>query len=106
MESGLGCLHCGATAVPFDELPEDLQPLIRSWAEEYEPVHAVAHYDEAKQKGMPNYDQAYEEAATKAETLLAFAGHQLAPKLLELYPALVWEDQDECLEVGPEDVAL
>ena len=29
-----------------------------------------------------------------------------APKLLEHYPAIVWEDQDECLEVRPEDVEL
>jgi hypothetical protein len=26
--------------------------------------------------------------------------------LLEFYPAVVWEDQDECLEVRPEDVKL
>jgi len=25
---------------------------------------------------------------------------------LEAYPAIVWEDQDECLEVRPEDVEL
>jgi hypothetical protein len=30
----------------------------------------------------------------------------LAPALLEFYPAVVWEDQDECLEVRPEDVQL
>ena len=34
------------------------------------------------------------------------AGRQLAPRLLEFYPAAVWEDQDECLEVRPEDVRL
>jgi len=106
VESGLGCLHCGAAAVPFEELPDDFQPLIRSWAEEYEPVHAVAHWDEAQKKEVADYDRSFEEAATKAETLLTFAGHQLAPKLLELYPAVVWEDQDECLEVRPEDVEL
>jgi len=37
---------------------------------------------------------------------LAFAGHQIVPKLLESYPVIIWEDQDECLEVRPEDVKL
>jgi len=26
--------------------------------------------------------------------------------LLNHYPAAIWEDQDECLEVRPEDVTL
>jgi len=38
--------------------------------------------------------------------LLARAGRDLAPKLLNSYAAAVWEDQDECLEVRPEDVQL
>lgn len=106
LQSGMGCLHCGNTAVPFEELPNDLQTLIRSWAEEYEPVHAVAHWELAQQKEVPDYEEAFDEAARKAQTLLAFGGHQLAPKLLELFPAVIWEDQDECLEVNPEDVRL
>ena len=106
LESGLVCLHCESTAVPFEDLPDDVQPLVRSWAEEYAPVHAVAHWDDAQQKRAGDYDQAFEEAATKVETFLAFAEHQLVPKLLEIYPAAIWEDQDECLEVRPEDVKL
>ncbi len=106
VESGLVCLHCNSPAVPFDDIPEELRPLIRSWSEEYAPVHAVAHWDEKQQKRSGDYDQAFEEAAAKAETLLAFAGHQIMPKLLEFYPTLVWEDHDECLEVRPEDVKL
>ncbi len=105
-ESGLVCLHCNETAVPFDELPEDLHPLIRGWAEEYAPVHAIAHLDEQEQKRHANYDDDFETAAEKAETLLAFAGHQIVNKLIELYPTVIWEDQDECLEVRPEDVQL
>ena len=38
--------------------------------------------------------------------LLALAGRFIVPKLLELYPAIVWEDQDECLAVQPEDIEL
>ena len=34
------------------------------------------------------------------------AGRELAPKLLNVYAAVIWEDQDECLEVRPEDVAV
>ncbi|MHB9008244.1 MAG: hypothetical protein ACYDC1_15070 [Limisphaerales bacterium] len=106
VESGLICLHCNGTLVAFEELPEELQPQLRSWAEEYAPIHAVAHWDERQKKATGDYDRAYEEAALKAETLLAFAAHQLVPKLLDLYPAVIWEDQDECLEVRPEDIQL
>ena len=106
IENGLVCLHCNATAIAFEDIPEDLHPLIRSWSEEYAPVHEVAHWDEKQQKRSGDYDQAFEDAASKAETLLAFAGHQILPKLLEAYPTLVWEDQDECLEVRPEDIKL
>ena len=49
---------------------------------------------------------AYDNAAREAERLLAQAGAQIAPRFLEFYPALVWEDQDECLEVRPEDIPL
>jgi hypothetical protein len=38
--------------------------------------------------------------------MLAHAGGVLAGKLLDHYPAIVWEDHDECLEVRPEDVQL
>jgi hypothetical protein len=92
--------------VPFDELPDELQDPLRSWAEDYAKVHAVAHWDDRQRKKVSNYDRAFEEAATKAEKLLAFAATELAPKLNDHYPAVVWEDQDECLEVRPEDIPL
>jgi hypothetical protein len=106
LESGLVCLHCNATALPFEDLADDVSPLVRGWAEEYAPVHAVAHWDEKQQQRSGDYDRAFEDAATKAETLLAFAGHQIVPKLIESFPAVIWEDHDECLEVRPEDVKL
>lgn len=106
LENGLVCLHCNATAVAFEDIPEELHPLIRSWAEEYAPVHGVAHWDEKQQKRSGDYDRELDTAAARAETLLTFAGHQIAPKLLESYPVIIWEDQDECLEVRPEDVKL
>lgn len=103
-EAGLICQHCNETLVPFEEIPAALQGRLQSWAEQYAPVHAVAHWDDRQRKAAGDYDRAYESAAEEAEGLLAQAGRQLAPGLLEYYPAVVWEDQDECLEVRPEDV--
>jgi hypothetical protein len=104
-ESGLICQHCSETLVPFDEIPAAVRAELETWATQYEPVHAVAHWDDRQRKGA-NYDRAYEGAAQSAERLLAEVGRQLAPKLLEFYPAIVWEDQDECLEVRPEDTRI
>lgn len=106
LESGLLCQHCQGTAVPFEELPAELQAPLRAWAEEYAPIHQVAHWDDRQRKSARNYDRAYEQAAQTAEQLLAHAGTKLAPLLLEHFPVVVWEDQDECLEVRPEDIAI
>lgn len=103
-ESGLICQHCNETLVPFDDIPSEVSSDLAAWAVEYEPVHAVAHWDDRQRKSAGNYDRAYENAALQAERLLARAGFDLAPKLLNHYPAVIWEDQDECLEVRPEDV--
>jgi len=105
-EAGLICQHCSETLVPFEDIPAALQGVIKAWAAEYGPVHAVAHWDDRQRKAYGDYDHAYESAADEAERLLAQAGRQLAPRLLEFYAAVVWEDQDECLEVRPEDVQL
>lgn len=103
-DSGLICQHCGETLVPFEEIPGEVRRELSEWAAEYAPVHAVAHWDDRERKRAGNYTQAYENAAQMAEQLLVHAGGILAPKLLEHYPALVWEDHDECLEVRPEDI--
>jgi hypothetical protein len=105
-DSGLICQHCSETLVSFEDVPPTLQAELRSWADKYAPVHAVAHWDDQQRKASGNYERAYESAAQDAEQLLRHAGTVLAPKLLEFYPAVVWEDQDECLEVRPEDVLL
>lgn len=103
-ESGLICQHCNGVAVPFADVPSELQDRLRLWAEEYAPVHAVAHWDDKQRRGQKNYEKAYEDAALEAEKLLASAGTDLAPALLDHYAAVIWEDQDECLEVRPEDI--
>ena len=106
LETGLSCQHCGESCVPFEEIPAELQPELRAWAEKYAPIHAVAHWDDAQRKREGNYDGKYEDAAEQVEVLLGAAGKELAPKFLEHYPAVIWEDQDECLEVRPEDIEL
>ena len=105
-ESGLLCQHCNETAVAFDDLPAELRQSVRAWAEEYAPIHQVAHWDDRQRKSAKSYDRAFEDAAQQVEKLLATAGAQLAPKFLDHFPTIAWEDQDECLEVRPEDVPL
>lgn len=103
---GLICQHCNEPLLPFDELPAELRTLLEPWVKNYDPVHAVAHWDDRQRRQSGNYDNAFENAALAAEKLLMVAGMELAPKLLDFYPAVIWEDQDECLEVRPEDVRL
>jgi len=104
LTNGLICEHCSETLTPFEELPAELQSDVRKWAEEYAPIHAVAHWEDRQRRAVADYDKAFEDAASKAEQLLAFAGEKLVPRFLDHYPAIIWEDQDECLEVRPEDV--
>jgi hypothetical protein len=105
-ESGLICLHCSETLLPFDEIPEDIRNELQLWARQYEPVHAVAHWDDRQRRRAGSYDASFENAAQQAEKFLSHAGRDLAPRLLNHYAAAVWEDQDECLEVRPEDVGV
>ncbi len=106
MESGLICVHCGEAAVPVEEIEGELRERMAQWAESYKPVHHVAHWDDREQASVVSYDKAYEAAATQAEVLLAQAAAKILPACLEHYPAVVWEDQDECLEVLPQDIEL
>lgn len=106
MESGLVCQHCTGTAIAFEDLSEDVRYALKEWADEYGTVHAVAHWDDRQRKGVSDYDRAFENAASEAERLMASAALNILPKILEHYPAIIWEDQDECLEVRPEDITL
>ena len=105
-ESGLICQHCNEALAPFDEIPEPLRTELEGWAAQYAPVHSVAHWDDRQRKSAGSYDQAYEKAGDEAEQLLSRVGREIMPKFLEFYPAAVWEDQDECLAVQPEDIEL
>src|SRR5512133_332330 len=73
-ESGMICLHCGATVAPKEEIPDRLLQDIKVWISEYNVVHAVAHWDDSQRKAAGNYDRAFETAARKAEGLLQRAG--------------------------------
>jgi len=105
-DSGLICQHCNETLVPFEEIPAPVHSELEAWATQYGAVHAVAHWDDRQRKSAGDYDRAYENAAEEAERLLAHAGRVIAVKMLDVYPTMVWEDQDDCLEVRPEDVVL
>lgn len=105
-DTGLLCQHCGETLVPWDEIPVSVRADLEAWAGSYAPVHAVAHWDDRQRRASGDYDRAYDNAAEQAERLLVEVGRKLAPALLEFYPAVIWEDQDECLEVRPEDLRL
>ena len=103
---GLVCKHCGETCVKLDDLPGEMMQVFDTWSTCYDKAHSVAHWEDDGKKLPPDYDKLFELSAKSAEKLLAQAGSQLAPALLEIYPAVAWEDQDECLEVRPEDVDI
>lgn len=103
IDSGLVCQHCGGTAVPFDEIHDDMRYKIQRWAEEYAPVHAIAHQEEGRYPAN-EYERMMDEAAHEATRLLGRLAKEITSGFLEIYPAIVWEDQDECLGVRPEDI--
>ncbi len=103
-DEGLVCEHCGETLVPFTEIPESIREPLGLWAQRYAPIHDVAHWDDARRARCEDYNQSVEQAAKTAARLLVEAGQRLAPQLLEFYPAVIWEDHDECLEVPPEEI--
>jgi hypothetical protein len=105
-EDGLVCLHCGATVVPFNELPGGPRQSMEEWAGQYAAIHHVAHWEEGQRRRVADYELEMDEAATRAEALLLQASRELLPALLDDYPVIIWEDHDECLDVRPEDIQL
>lgn len=105
LDHGLMCVHCHESAVPFDQLPEALITPLRNWANRYAQAHEVAHWED-RRRNRSDYDDLFEKAAQQAELLLAESVNDLVPRLIEHFPILIWEDQDECLEVRPEDIPV
>lgn len=106
VESGLICMHCNETALPLTELPEELQSPLKQWSKGYGKIHRVAHLEGTERESIENYDEALDDAAERAAELLKQAVSRVFPRLLEVFPTVVWEDHDECLEVRPEDLVL
>jgi hypothetical protein len=104
LDDGLVCETCGGSAVAFSELPSEIQPALREWAEAYARIHAVAHWEERERAVHGDYEKAYQQAAEQVEDMLMVLSRDILPTLLESYPALVWEDHDECLDVRPDDI--
>jgi hypothetical protein len=104
LESGLICLHCSGTALPLDDLDLAVGGPVTSWAKDYQPVHAVAHLEDQQRRSQVHYDKKLENAALQAEMLLAQLRKEILPDWLTHFPTVVWEDQDECLDVLPEDI--
>jgi len=66
-----------------------------SVAQQYEPVHAVAHWDDASEARGKLRTRDYENAGKQAEQLSA-RGRELARKLLNSYGRRDLGSQDEC----------
>ena len=103
-EIGLVCKHCSEACVQPEDLPVEMKSSLLQWAKLYEKVHAVAHWEEDGKRLPHDYEKHLEAAAIKAEKYLRENGDKLAQELLDYYPAVAWEDQDECLSVRPEDL--
>lgn len=106
IELGLVCAHCLGSITKFDDLPFNVQPILKAWAEEYNKLHHVAHRNLEHTKLDDNYELSTENARLQASALLGELGKNIAPELLKYYPLIIWEDQDECLGINPEDIAL
>ena len=104
LESGIICEHCNDTLTNIDDLPEPLAKLCREWGESYGKHHEVAHWTEQKRADAIDYDSIIKNSASACAALLKQARITIFPLLVEEYPTLLWEDQDECLNVRPEDI--
>jgi len=103
-EEGMVCSHCNGKAFTLDQLPKDLEEGLINWSERYAEVHGVAHWSESQKQACKDYEKAYNEAAQKAEHMLLELGKKILPKGLDHYPAVIWEDHDECLDIRADDL--
>lgn len=103
-EDGMLCSHCNGKALALEELPRELETEIRTWSERYAEIHAVAHWNETQKQRCKDYEQAYNDAAQSAEEMLSELGKKILPQGLDHYPAVIWEDHDECLDIRADDL--
>src|SRR5436853_3705397 len=55
-DAGLMCQHCNEPLFAFEDIAAPLRAELEAWAAEYEPVHAVAHWDDRERKGAGDYE--------------------------------------------------
>ncbi|MGV3773034.1 MAG: hypothetical protein ACO1QB_09040 [Verrucomicrobiales bacterium] len=103
LKTGLICMHCEETAVDFDELPADVKTMLQPWMERYGSLHEVAHREDDEQDAAV-YDDELQKAKEIAQAMLSSLEKAILPNLLEFVPAIAWEDQDECLDIAPEEI--
>ena len=106
-ESGLLCQHCNETLVPFEEIPSPR--CARNWKagppsmrrSMPSPIGMIASVKPRATTTRPT-----KTPPTKPNACSARPAAPSCPNLSDDYPAAVWEDQDECLSVQPEDIEL
>lgn len=106
LENGLICPFCDQRLLGLQDLSYGLGSSLGSWAEAYAKVHEIAHWSEEEKRQHGDYDRAFNQAAQQAEDLLAELATEILPPFLEEYPAVIWEDHDECLDIRTDDIVL
>jgi hypothetical protein len=106
IEHGFLCEHCGGTGAELEDLPPRVARHLTQWAEQYSDLHEVAHWEEAHRLAIGNYEEVFEQTAMQAEAMLEALPVAILPPLLDTFPALVWEDHDECLDIRPEELEI
>lgn len=105
-ERGFICPFCDGTVLGLDDVPEAARMVVRGWAQQYEELHEVAHWDERRREASGNYEEVFNRAAQRgAEMWVDLVEHILPTLVPEVFPAVIWEDHDECLDIRPEDLA-
>ncbi|MFQ3670704.1 MAG: hypothetical protein SNJ84_04525 [Verrucomicrobiia bacterium] len=106
LERGFICPFCDGTVRGVDDLPDDAQQRVRSWAEQYGELHEVAHWDERQRAASGDYEEVFNRAAQRGTEMWIELVEQVLPMLVpEVFPTMIWEDHDECLDIRPEDMA-
>ncbi len=106
LERGFICTFCDGTLMSLDDLPAEQKEVVGVWARQYAEVHDVAHWDERQRAATGDYEEVYNRAAQQGTEMWVELVDNILPTLVpEIFPAVIWEDQDECLDIRPEDLA-
>ena len=73
------------------------------WAEDYSSIHGVAHWDETRRTITRITNKLLRMPLSKANNCSPTKVSNWRPAG-GVFPAVIWEDQDECLQVRPEDI--